>query len=204
MLLQSFSFQIHSCYYCFWIGSYICSFFIDSFGSWQLCLYVVTIGCISFLSSHLSSQVHSICELILSISIFGSMNFLFIIYINSFCEVVIYFSSLVHFVLLLLFVSTPWVHLVYALLAHNPWTQFRFFHVFFHIQVPWLSRNSKLTMPLCLVNDSNMFLRSYSSYNGPKSPLSGARSPKLIIKTLMHPLSKVHQSCNVRPWFKIH
>ncbi len=47
-----------------------------------------------------------------------------------------------------------------------------------------LFMNLKLTMPLCLVFDSNMFPRSYNPSNEPKSPLSGALSLEFLISPL--------------------
>ncbi len=57
-----------------------------------------------------------------------------------------------------------------------------------------LSRILKLTMPLCLVSDSNMFPRLFNSFNGTKSPLSGAWFHEFVINPLEGLLTPNFQS----------
>ncbi len=103
--------------------------------------------------------------------------FLFSIVVNS-CLMFIYKLQNPHYMFIVTSKTSKafiWTWCTQRSISFMSYLMFQYFN---------LSRILKLTMPLCLVSDSNMFPRLFSSSSGPKSPLGGTWFHESIINPL--------------------
>lgn len=119
-----------------------------------------------------------------------------LIYISTFwfTKLFDYIYISIHFVKLL-FISTLWFTLLCCCCLYQLLRFKNYLHTTLELNLDFSmsysifqyfnsSKNPKLTMPLCLVSDSNMFFQLYNSFNGSKSPLNGTWSLESIFNPL--------------------